>query len=94
MKNPSTQDNKNAALGLKLFALYTVFYASFVLVNAFAASWSEWVPFGGLNLAVLWGFALILLAFVLALVYGLMCPNEIQPVSIEKQATAEEGDAT
>jgi len=60
-------------LGLRLFAIYTVFYASFVLVNAFAPEWSEVEIIGGLNLALLWGFALIGAAFVLAMIYGILC---------------------
>jgi uncharacterized membrane protein (DUF485 family) len=56
--------------------VYTLFYAGFVLVNAFAPQWSEWVPWGGINLAVLWGFSLIVLAFVLAVVYGVVRSGE------------------
>lgn len=66
----------NAKLGLRLFAIYALFYASYVFVNAFAAQWSDWRPFGGLNLAVLWGFSLIFLAFLLALLYGVTCQSE------------------
>jgi uncharacterized membrane protein (DUF485 family) len=58
---------------MRLFLVYSVFYLGFVLVNAFAADWVEWVPFAGLNLAILWGFGLIGLALVLALVYGFLC---------------------
>ena len=78
-------DKKNAALGMRLFLVYSLFYASFVFVNAFAASWSEWAPFGGLNLAVIWGFALILLAFILALAYGVMCVPEKEASSNEEE---------
>ena len=63
---------QHSRLGLALFAIYTLFYAGFVLVNAFAAEWSEWIPFGGVNLAIQWGFGLILLAFILAAIYGLV----------------------
>ncbi len=63
----------NSRLGLQLFAIYSLFYFGFVLVNAFAAEWVEWEPLAGLNLAVLWGFSLIGLAFVLAMIYGLSC---------------------
>ena len=76
-------EKKNAKLGIRLFAIYSLFYASFVFVNAFAASWSEWSPFGGLNLAVIWGFALIVLAFVLALAYGMLCAPESENVGEE-----------
>lgn len=67
---------RNSLLGIRLFALYSVFYMAFVLVNAFAPELGEWKVVGGLNLAVLWGFALIGLAFLLALAYGVLCANE------------------
>lgn len=80
----------NSRLGLVLFAVYSLFYASFVLVNAFAAKVSDWVPFGGLNLAVLWGFALIGLAFVLAVIYGWLCRPEDDPAEAASAAKSEE----
>ncbi len=75
METPSTQA-RNSKIGLRLFFIYTLFYLGFVLVNAFATDWVEWVPFAGLNLAILWGFGLIALALVLALVYGFLCNSE------------------
>jgi uncharacterized membrane protein (DUF485 family) len=78
----SSHRARNSRLGIRLFLIYTVFYSAFVLVNAFAAQWSEWEVVDGLNLAVLWGFALIGLAFVLALVYGMRCADD-QPSSVE-----------
>jgi hypothetical protein len=36
----------------------------------------EALPLAGVNLAVLYGFALILAAFVLALLYGVLCRKE------------------
>lgn len=85
MKNDAEQP-QHSKLGLQLFTIYTLFYAGFVLVNAFVPSWSEWAPFGGLNLAIWWGFGLILFAFVLSMIYGLFAsdpaeneaPNEEQ----------------
>lgn len=75
MTEPTIQ-NRNNRLGLRLFLLYGLFYLAFVLVTAFAPQLGEWQVIGGLNLAVLWGFALIGLAFVLALIYGMACKPE------------------
>jgi len=63
----------NARLGLLLFAIYCVVYFGFVLVNAFAPRWMSDVTWSGVNLAVLWGMGLIVLAFGLALIYGVLC---------------------
>ncbi|GAB5403790.1 MAG: hypothetical protein Aurels2KO_20210 [Aureliella sp.] len=65
-----------SGLGLTLFFLYAIFYFGFVLVNAFAATWAEWKPVAGLNLAILWGFALIGVACLLSLVYGLFSVDD------------------
>jgi uncharacterized membrane protein (DUF485 family) len=73
----------NARLGLGLFMLYLVFYGSFVLLSAFKPDLMEQRPFAGVNLAILYGFALIFGAFGLALLYGLLCkpesPDEPEP---------------
>lgn len=61
---------RNMRLGLSLFALYTLLYAIFVLVNAFYPAAMELRPWGGLNLALLSGFALIGVAILFAFIYG------------------------
>ncbi len=61
----------NARLGLVLFFLYLLLYIGFVGISAFAPSWMEWRPMNGMNLALLYGFGLILAALALAFVYGL-----------------------
>ncbi|MCA8991123.1 MAG: DUF485 domain-containing protein [Planctomycetaceae bacterium] len=77
----------SSRLGLLLFGVYTVIYAAFVLLNAFAPTIMESTPVGGMNLAVLFGFALIIIAFVLSLVYGYLA------VDAEEPAKQEGGDA-
>lgn len=65
-------DRKHARLGLILFFVYLLVYAAFVAVCAFSLK-SMQTPILGLNLAVVWGFALIGFAFVLALIYMFLC---------------------
>lgn len=62
-----------SGLGLVLFAVYLLVYTGFVLLNAFAPTWMEITPWAGVNLAVLYGLGLIVLAFVLAIVYDAAC---------------------
>lgn len=57
-------------LGLILFGVYLAFYVTFVVVSAFASSVFETIVFAGLNLAVVYGFGLIVLALVLSMIYG------------------------
>ena len=61
--------SSNTRLGLILFAIYLAFYGGFVFLSAFAPASMESKPFAGLNLAVIYGFGLIVLALLLAIVY-------------------------
>lgn len=74
----------NSKLGLLLFAFYGIVYGLFVMVSAFAPNSMELVVVAGLNVAVLWGFGLILLALVLSLVYGTICSDEGEPAEHSK----------
>lgn len=60
-------------LGLKMLAVYGAFYVSFVAVNVVSPSTMGASVVAGLNLAVLWGLFLIVLAVVLALIYNALC---------------------
>ena len=63
----------NSRIGLVLFAIYLVLYGGFVLLNAFSSEIMQWRPWLGVNLAILYGFGLIVAAFVLAMLYGWLC---------------------
>lgn len=91
---PSAERLHNAALGLKLFVLYLVLYLGFVLINAFAANLMETVVFAGLNLAIVYGFGLIIFAIALAMIYGLMCHREPANTlaSSEADSSSSEGE--
>lgn len=56
-----------------LFFCYLALYSGFVLLNAFAPKLMAETPFAGVNLAVLYGLGLILVAFVLAVLYDWLC---------------------
>jgi uncharacterized membrane protein (DUF485 family) len=64
---------RRARLGLVLFAVYLLLYGGFVLLSALAPELMDRTPLFGVNVAVLYGFLLIIAAFVLALVYGWLC---------------------
>lgn len=61
---------KPSRSGLILFFVYLAFYIGFVGLNAFAPESMETVLLSGLNVAVLYGFALIFGAVLLSAVYG------------------------
>ena len=51
-------------LGVILFFIYAAVYAAFVIINIADASLMEAILFGGLNIAVVYGFGLIILALI------------------------------
>jgi uncharacterized membrane protein (DUF485 family) len=59
----------NVRLGLTLFTLYLALYLGFMAIATFKYELLAKAPFGGVNLAVLYGLGLILAAFALAALY-------------------------
>ena len=53
-------------------------------MNAFAPKLMETTPLWGVNLAILYGFALILAAFALALVYAWLCRGVENRSAVER----------
>jgi uncharacterized membrane protein (DUF485 family) len=80
---------RNTRFGLVLFAAYSLLYGGFVLLAAFSPQSMEATPAAGVNLAVWYGFALIVAAMALALIYGWACRSTAPPPS--KHAHADEG---
>jgi uncharacterized membrane protein (DUF485 family) len=64
---------RNAHYGMVLFLIYLAIYGGFVGLNAFQPRIMDLTPVWGLNLAILYGLALIVIAMFLALVYSWMC---------------------
>ena len=69
-------EERNARIGLRLFWFYAAIYFGFVLWNALAPASMEQTVLGGVSLAVVSGLAVIGLAVVLALLYGVLCRPE------------------
>ena len=93
LHEPATTGGKDPAfaykrrLGVILFLIYGAIYAAFVILNIAKASLMEAILFGGLNLAVVYGFGLIILALILALAYNRACGRK------EASMAAAEGEA-
>lgn len=73
--------SRNTRIGLILFFIYLVLYSAFVFTNAWLPDAMNWQVFDGINLAVVSGFGLILGAFLMALLYGMLCTKEFTPPS-------------
>jgi uncharacterized membrane protein (DUF485 family) len=63
----------NARAGLVLFFIYLAFYAGFMALAAFAPQSMGQPVLGGVNLAITYGMALIVGAFVIAAIYMVLC---------------------
>lgn len=66
-----------------LFLLYLVFYGGFVYLNAFRADVMSKPSFGGINLATVYGLALIVVALLLALIYMMLCRGNLASANSE-----------
>jgi uncharacterized membrane protein (DUF485 family) len=69
---PPADVARNARLGIVLFVVYVLVYAGFVALAAFAPSVMA-KEIAGVNVAIVYGLALIALALLLAIVYMLLC---------------------
>ncbi len=65
--------NYKMRLGVRMVIGYSLFYAGFVAINLLRPILMEKTIVAGLNLATVYGFALILVALAQALVYDGMC---------------------
>jgi uncharacterized membrane protein (DUF485 family) len=77
MESPQSSHHiaRNARIGLILFVIYVVFYAAFVWLSAFLPAVMAKPFIAGVNLAVCYGLGLIIAAFVLAIIYMLLCDD-------------------
>lgn len=60
-------------LGIWMFVFYSLFYASFVAINLINPLAMATIVFAGLNLATVYGFSLIIVALIEALIYDWLC---------------------
>jgi uncharacterized membrane protein (DUF485 family) len=79
-KAPVTREQEDAAvvahntrMGVVLFIVYVLFYGGFVALSAFRHEAMAQPFIAGVNLAVVYGFALIVAALVLAVIYMKAC---------------------
>ena len=96
LHEPATPAGKDPAaeyksrLGIVMFLIYTVFYAGFVAINLLDPQAMANIVVLGLNLAVVYGFALIIAALLQALLYDWMCRRKERELAAAP-AAGEEG---
>jgi len=72
-------------LGMWMFLMYAAIYAGFVAINVLSPLSMEKIIVFGLNLAVVYGFGLIIFALILALIYNQMCAKKESELHVESE---------
>jgi uncharacterized membrane protein (DUF485 family) len=91
LHEPATPVGKDPAgpykirLGIRMFIFYALFYAGFVAINLISPPTMAKIVFAGLNLATVYGFSLILVALIEALIYDWMCRRKEASLNQDKQ---------
>ena len=86
--DPSSE--KKARLGIIFFFIYLFFYGGFVTIGVVNYELLATDTLGGLNLATLYGLALIVFAVVLGILYNYLCSryeDQMEKAEKEKGAT-------
>jgi uncharacterized membrane protein (DUF485 family) len=77
-----------AKLGLWMFLIYTIVYAGFIVIAAFAPEVMG-LDIGSINLAIFYGLFLIVFAIILAFVYNFICARCERKMNREEPAEGE-----
>ena len=73
-------------LGAWMFFLYALVYLGFILINIINPKLMEKTIMFGLNLAVIYGFGLIILSIIMALIYNRLCVRKEKAVNSSSEA--------
>lgn len=92
---PATDWGKDNAAGYKtrigliMFAIYGLVYAGFIFINAIKPQLMGTIIMFGVNLAIVYGFGLILLAIVFGLIYNALCTKKENELNTDNKGGAE-----
>jgi uncharacterized membrane protein (DUF485 family) len=64
---------RKSKLGVKLFYAYTLVYLGFVVIGLVKPELLNLHVLGKQNLSIIYGFGLIVLAFVMGFIYNVLC---------------------
>ena len=77
--------DKKAKLGVWLFILYFIVYSVFVAIAVINFEAMSEIVFLGQNLAVTYGFGLIIFAIILGVVYNMICTKYEEQMNKEEE---------
>lgn len=99
LHEPATPAGKDPAgpykmrLGIWMFLFYASFYAGFVAINLISPRTMGAIVFAGLNLATVYGFSLIIVALIEALIYDGLCRKKEAELKQPEKAAEQKGKA-
>jgi uncharacterized membrane protein (DUF485 family) len=88
---PATDWGKDKAIkyktkiGLILFIIYGIVYSGFIFINAIFPKFMGIKVLFGVNLAIYYGFGLIIFAIILGIIYNYFCTKEENRLNIDDQ---------
>jgi len=91
LHEPAAESGKDYAIAYKMrvgvwmFLLYALVYAGFVIINVTNPKLMETEAAFGMNLAVVYGFGLIIFALVLAMIYTRMCSKKEKELNKDEE---------
>lgn len=89
---PDPASRYKSRLGVWMFLVYCLVYAGFVFTNVLTEGRAmQKILFMGLNLAVVYGMGLIVLALVLALIYNALCTAKERELAA-RPASGDDGE--
>lgn len=69
-------------LGLIMFAIYTPIYLAFIIISVVNPSFMG-TDVGSLNVAIVYGFGIIILAIIQAIIYNIICSRKEKQDELE-----------
>jgi uncharacterized membrane protein (DUF485 family) len=72
-------------LGVIMFVIYALVYGGFILINVAFPRWMK-LDVGGLNVAIVYGFGLIVMAVIQAFIYNHLCTLAERKANLEAPA--------
>ena len=84
---PDPASSYKTKIGVYLVIIYGIIYAGFIVLNTVIPRIMESPVIFNLNLAVVYGFGLILLAIIMGLIYNYFCTKKEDEFKNEKGGT-------
>jgi uncharacterized membrane protein (DUF485 family) len=70
--DPGASEQRKSNIGIRMTILYAIIYSGFVILSVFMPTKMGVDALFGLNLAIAYGLALIIIAIIFAIIYNLL----------------------